>query len=396
MTQFHYNACAQPPPPHSDVACELYIQHIVILYYSGEAKPHIYMTLQAFGTFETSLLLDAFNTVGAEVLSQIKQMHWDGKYPKLHACFDMFLHRTQPVFKYRTLKNVPAKGQWKVDVVGISYSLVDIGSLSPSVPRHAWVNSAIRCLHDAYHTQNTTVLKRAQTAWGISDNNSKRLMGATSTHPAANIGFTFDPTTYRDAFHHQTHDSRLAKILRKSMMQSVWLQMLGHGGACGAKGGDDMHRSCDLNGHWTINDLNTLDTNDVPMLICNKWTCIASSSQNSDTVAKAKPENKPDADVALDIGDLLISSGWAYKTETNVPDSSRQIFDWYKFLYEHFHLKWFTLEYKHNRARRVQLFSAPNRENEIAVINRANTSLIILACVFNVVFLAYLILDTYK
>lgn len=362
-----------------------------------------YMALQAFDTFETSLILHAFNVVGAEVLSQItKKMHWDENHPKVHACFDMFLRQTQPVFRHRIIKHTPSVEPWKADVLGTSYSLVNLGSLSPNVPRHGWVNSAILCLHDVYHKQNTTVLKRAAMAWDTSDTNSKRLVDVTLLYPEVNIEFTFDSPTYRNVFYdNQTPNSRLAKMLLKRMMQSVWMQMLGYGGTCSsnAQGNNVRHQSCGSNGgQWTLNDLNTFDSNDVPMLICNKWTCIASSGPNSDEVANVKPGNNPnnDDDGALAIDDLLLSSGWAYKTEINVPDSSRQIFDWYKFLYEHFHLKWLTLEYKQNRAQRVQLFSAPNRENELAVVNRANTSLIIVACFFNVVFVVYLIWDAYK
>jgi len=368
------------------------------------------IALQSFSVSNASFILEAFNLARVKMFSRItERLKLSKTLQEIDMCFNSLFGRNQkPIFKYRIVNN--AKEPWKVDVMGISYSLVRTGSLSPSVPEYAWTNSAILCLHDIYHAQNTTVFNTAETYLNYHER-IKQLRNSTLLHPRINIIFTFDMSTYGTVFHHNNQSNSLshATTLVENMMRLAWMQIMGYGGVCNSN--VKRHRICNLYGHWTLNDLNKFDTNDVPMLICNKWDCVISSGLGYQKRGSHKHDNDPVMHNSMmeyknmhqnengdefKIDDILLSSGWTYKTKINVPDSSRQIFDWYKFLYEHFHLHWLTLEYKPNQAQRVQLFSVEKRSNDVALIKRANISLIVLACSFNVVVFIYLAWSTFK
>ena len=328
--------------------------------------------LAAVGRSEIPLLLDAFKSMGMQFFRKITQeMHWIQNDPRIEACFDI-LRGKDPVFKYRIIN--ATKTPWRARVTGTPYCLVDIGSLSPSLPKYGWVNSAILCLHDIYHAQNTSVLQRAET---VSDDthDGKRLTDVTPSppHTTINIDFTFHPST----------NNSIARESLNKIMHSVWAQLLGYGGLCSfdnRKG----HNSCGMNQQWTLYDLNRLDVNQVPMLICNKWACIRSSGPHSSMESELPGE-------VFNFNNFLISSGWTYNKDRG---THRRAFDWYKFLYEHFHLRWLTFEYKRGYAQRVALFSTQNRLNGLSTINRANISLIVLASAFNVFFCAFALYGT--
>ena len=370
------------------------------------------------------LLLEVFRSTGERLFSSVRTQ---GRVVMPDAergrhCFNIVQKRT-PVFRYRLHGGA---GDGDARVSGVPYSLVHMGGLSPSVPQKAWVSDVVLCLHDLYHGHNSSVLERAVTSVGQQGGGNaanagdvkggsgdRRLNVAPGPPVPLYIDLTMTASTYS-----QINDNVEAKAAEpyalRRMIHAAWHQVLGHGGFCQT---DDTNNACGLHGHWSVNDLNTLDVNDVPMLICNKKACVGSTRPRSNTIAPtstlkslpaaqihtrhASNQNIHHQSSAEDekgkslptTEELLLSSGWSYKVSTDhdIPDESRRLFDWYKFLFEHFHLRWFQLEYKKNRAQRVQLFTVKKREHDASVIDTASLFLIVIAVVFNVALVTHCI-----
>ena len=280
---------------------------------------------------------------------------------KAEDCFRIVTQR--PVqFQYQIVQS----GHWHVTVTGVPHDLVRTGSLSPAVPRYAWVNSAIHCLHGIYHMQNVTILERKNTG----ERGQSNIM----------VSIRLQHKTYRDMIH-MAHIDKATQQL-KDIMHNTWMRILGFGGLCGVQTTSSTTKPCAMKSHWAINDLNAIDQNDVPNLICNKVSCISSQSPSESRL----PHNHMNR---ISTKELLLTSGWAYKLHSvsGIPDESRRLFDWYKFFYEHFHLGWFKLQYQQNKAQRVQLFSVFKRKSDVSTLNQANAFIVGIVLIVNVVFI---------
>lgn len=305
-------------------------------------------------------MLRLFESVGNSVLIGIAkhlnsiEIFTNGTLSKeAKHCANVVRHK--PVkFQYKIVQSL----HWKVAVSGIPHDLICIRSLSQAVPRYAWTNRAMHCLHLLYHAQNATILDSINTKEDI------------------NVAMEIDKGMHKSIM--KMTSPRNAPKQLKNMMHEVWMKLMGFGGLCETKSTEE---PCTIKGYWSVKDLNSRDQNDVPNLICNKNYCIHSQSPFEFELNRNKKTR-------TSAHDMLLTSGWAYKVHSvsDTPSNSRSLFDWYKFCYEHFHLGWFQLHYKKNEVQRVQLFSITKRKSDVAVIRRANVFIASFIFVVNALF----------
>lgn len=309
-------------------------------------------------TERASIFLSIFQVVGEQLIDAIVHHifpNHNEEKGRMKTCFSDLLN-LKPLFYFRSnyhMKNATVV----IKTAHAPLSLIRTAGVSSSVPAYAWVSPAIVCLHNKYHKTQlqsySATFTRLPGTWSSETPQPGKLM----------VFMEVSNSVFFQIMHSESR--QFGKLMKK-----IWISILGGNGLCYS------YDVCDIDKKFSLVDLNQLDKSDVPMLVCDKFACARHPNFKA---ANMNARN-------LSPQRFLQLNGWSYKSAEHIANS-RDTFDWYRFFWERFHLKWFFFNYKQSGRQRAQIFTKQRQNDDERVLKYVNISLVICLCLFNCAFL---------